>query len=85
MGDGGDELFGEFHHRRVVDIGFVELERSEFRIVPRRKTLVPETAIDLEQLVGEAANQEPLQMQLGRDPQIEIDVERIMMRHEWLC
>ena len=56
------------------------VERGEFRVVPRRDALVAEAAIDLEQLVGKPADQEPLQVQLGCDPQIEVDVERVVMR-----
>src|SRR5665213_1296644 len=80
----GYELLGQHHHRAIIDIGLVKLERSEFRIVPRRQPLVAEVAVDLEQLVGEAADQQALQMQLRRDAQIEIEVERVVMGDERL-
>ena len=47
----------------------------------RRNPLVPEVAVDLEHLL-EPADRQPLQIQLGRDPQVEIHVERVVMRDE---
>ena len=80
----GNERLGEAHHRAVIDIGLVELERGEFGIVPRRQPFVAEVAVDLEQFVGEPADQQPLQMQLRRDPEIEIEVERVVVGDERL-
>ena len=53
--------------------------------MPRRQPLVAEAAIDLENLVGEPADDQPLQVQFRRDAQIEVDVERVVMRDERLC
>ena len=76
--------FGQVHHRGVIDIGLVELERGEFRVVARRQALVAEAAVDLEHLVGEPADHQPLQMQFRRDAQVEVDVERVVMGDEGL-
>ena len=51
--------------------------------MPRRDALVPEIAIDLIHAF-EPADDEPLQIKLRRDPQIKIDIERIVMGHEGL-
>ena len=47
----------------------------------RRDAFVPEVAIDLEHPLH-AADRQPLQIQLGRDPQEELHVERVVVRHE---
>jgi hypothetical protein len=49
--------------------------------VPGRDSLVAKAAADLEHLV-EAADDQPLQVQLGGDPQIEIGIEGVVMRDE---
>ena len=63
----------------VVGIGLVELEHRELGVVLRRHALVPEVA---RQLVDplHAADDQPLQIQLRRDPQVEVHVERVVMR-----
>ena len=84
MRGGADQLLGHLHHRGVIDIGLVELERGEFGVVPRRQPFVAKAAVDLEHLVGEPADHQPLQMQLGRDAQIEVDIERVVVGDEGL-
>ena len=49
--------------------------------MPGRDPLVAEVAVDLVD-PRDAADQEPLQEQLGRDAQIEVDVQRVVMRLE---
>ena len=63
-----DQLLGQVHHRAVVAVGLIDLEHREFGIVPRADAFV---AIDAAQLVDplDAADQQPLQVQLQRDPQ----------------
>ena len=65
----------------VVLVGLVELEHRELGIVPRRDAFVAEVAVDLEHLL-EAADDEPLQVELRRDAQVELHVERVVVRHE---
>ena len=71
------------HQIAVVGVGLVQLEHGEFRVVPRRQPFVAEVAIDLVHAL-EAADDEPLQVQLGRDSQVHIDVERVVVRDERL-
>ncbi len=73
--------FGQVHHRAVVAVGLIELEHRELGIVPRADPLV---AIDAAQLVDplHAADQQPLEVQLQRDPQEQLHVERVVMRLE---
>ena len=74
-------LLGQVHHRAVVAVGLVDLEHRELGIVPRADAFV---AVDAAQLVHplDAADQQPLEVQLQRDPQEQVDVERVVMRHE---
>ena len=80
----GDQLLGEPHHVGVVGERLVELEHRELGIVPRRQAFVAEHAGDLEHAV-EAADDEPLQVELRRDAQEEVHVERVVVRDERTC
>ena len=71
----------EVHQALVVRIRLVELQHREFRIVLRGKTLVAEIAVDLVDALH-AAHHQPLQVQLRGDAQVEIDIQRIVVRHE---
>ena len=76
-----DEALGELHHVVVVGERLVRLEHRELGVVAGVDALVAEHATDLEHAL-EAADDEPLQVQLGRDAEVEIDVERVVMRDE---
>ncbi len=65
----------------VVHVRLVELEHRELGIVLRRDPLVPEVTVDLVHPF-EAADGQALEIQLRRDPQIQVEVERVVMRHE---
>ena len=75
------QRLGQVHHRAVVAVGLIDLEHRELGIVPRADPFV---AIDAAQLVDplDAADQQPLEVQLQRDPQEQVDVERVVMRLE---
>ncbi len=77
----GNHLLGQLHDVRVVDEGLVELEHRELGVVARRQTLVAEHAADLEHLL-EAADDQPLEVQLERDAQHEVQVQRVVMGEE---
>ena len=47
----------------------------------RRHALVAEHAVELEDAL-EAADEQALEVELGRDAQVEIDVERVVVGHE---
>ena len=74
---------GEVHHVVVVGVGHVELEHGELGVVLRRDAFVAEVAVDLVDAVH-AADHQPLQVKLGRDAQVEVDVERVVVRDERL-
>ena len=62
----------------VVGVGLVELEHGELGIVPGGQALVAEVAVDLEHPL-EAAHHQALQVQLRRDAQVQVHVERIVV------
>ena len=76
-----EHLLGHGHQLLVVAVGLVELEHRELGVVLRRDPLVPEVAVDLVDPL-DAADRQPLQIQLRRDAQEQLHVERVVMRHE---
>ena len=81
LGGVRDDLLGQHHDVRVVDERLVELEHRELGVVTRAEALVAEDATDLEHLLV-PADDEPLQVQLERDAQDELEVERVVVREE---
>ena len=81
--DGGlpQQLLGKIHHAEVIRVGLIKLQHREFGIVVRRDPLIAEIAVDLVDAL-QAAHHQALQIQFRRDPQIQIDVERVVMRPE---
>ncbi len=83
--DGGrrllDELLGEHPHGVVVAVRLVHLERGELGVVLEVGALVAELAADLEDLLH-AAHQQPLEVQLGGDPQVQVHVVGVDVRLE---
>ena len=77
-----NQRFGEIHQVVIILIGLVELEHREFRVVPRREALVAKVAVDLEHFLH-PADHELLEIELRGDAQIELHVERVVMRDEW--
>ena len=77
----GEQLLGEVHQRLVVHVCPVELEHRELGVVLCGDALVAEVAVDLEHAV-DAAHDQPLQIQLGRDAQVQLDVERVVVGDE---
>jgi hypothetical protein len=69
------------HHRLVVGVRLVELEHRELGVVRAVDPLVPEVVPDLVHAL-EPAHDQPLEVQLVRDPQEERHVERVVVRHE---
>ncbi len=76
-----DQRLHQIHRVLVVRVGLVELQHREFGIVPGRQTLVAEIAVDLVHAF-EAADDEALQVQLRRDAQIQIAIQRVVVRDE---
>ena len=73
------ELLGQVHQVVIIPIGLVELEHRELGVVPRRDALVTEIAVDLENFL-ESADHQPLQIELRRDAQVQVHVQRVVMR-----
>ena len=76
-----EQRLGEVHQIVVVLISLVELEHREFGVVPGRDALVAEIAVDLEHLLH-AADDELLEVELRRDAQEKLHVERVVVRGE---
>ena len=80
-GDASDEFLGEPHHVSMVGIRPVELEHRELGVVPRRHAFVAEHPADLKDPLH-AADDEALQVELGRDAEIKVLVEGVVMGDE---
>ena len=78
-----EQAFGEVHERVVVRIRLVELHHREFGIVARAEAFVAEIAVDLEDLL-ETADDQALEVELGRNAQELLHVERVVVRDEGL-
>jgi len=70
--------FGEVHQLAVVRIRLVELHHGEFRVVARAQAFVAEVAVDLKNFF-EAADHQPLQVQLRGDAQEQFHVQRVVV------
>ncbi len=79
-----EEMLGEGHHPIVVFVLDVELHAGELGVVCAIHTLVAEVLADLVYSL-EAAYDEPLEIELGGDTHIHVDVEGVEMRDEWAC
>ena len=76
-----DELLGQVHHGAVVAVGLIEFQHREFRVVPGVDAFV---AIDAAQFIHplDAADHQPLEVQLQGDAEEEVDVQGIVVRGE---
>ena len=75
------QLRREIDQAVVIGVRLVKLEHRELGIVVRREALVAEVAIDLVDPLHPADHQ-PLQIQLRRDAQVQVDIERVVVRDE---
>ena len=74
-------LLGQRHQLTILAVRLVELEHRELGVVLRGDPLVAEVAVDLVDPF-EPADRQPLEIQLGRDAQEQLHVERVVVRHE---
>jgi hypothetical protein len=81
LGRRGDELLHPVHHAVHVGPSLVELDHRELGVVARREPLVAEYARKLEYAL-DAADQQPLQVQLRRNPEVQVHVERVVPGQE---
>ena len=77
-------VLGQVHDLVVRRVGLVQLEHGELGVVPRRHALVAEVAVDLVDAL-EAADDQALEVQLRRDAQEQVEVERVVVGHERLA
>ncbi len=73
-----DQCLRQVHHSAVVGIGLVELQHGEFRIPAPTQTLVAKVTVDLVDAIQPAHGQ-PLQIQLRRNPKVEVQVQRVVV------
>ena len=78
-----DHFLGEAHDLLVGPVGRVELHHRELGVVPDADPLVAEVAVDLEHAL-EPAHHQALQVELRRDAQVHLLVQRVVMRDEGL-
>ena len=78
---GAHQPLGHLHHVFPVLVGAVPLEHGELGVVARRDALVAEIAVDLEHAL-DTAHDQALEVELRRDAQEEVHVERIVVRLE---
>ena len=78
-----EHLLGLVHQRLVGRVGLVVLEHRELGVVPGADPLVPVTTRELVDPL-EAADHQPLEVELGRDPHEQIHVELVVVGHEGL-
>ncbi len=76
-----DQHLGDVHHVVPVAERLVELHHRELRVVAGRHALVAEDPADLEHPLH-AADDQALEVELERDAQIQIDVERVVVGDE---
>jgi len=79
LGRAGEQILEQIHHVVEIGVGLVELDRGELRVVLGVHALVAEDAADLVHAV-EPAHNEALEVQLRRDAEVHIDVERVVVR-----
>ena len=81
LGGGGEEVLKQIHHVVEVGVGLIQLHGGELRVVLGVHALVAEDAADLIHPL-QAADDEPLQMQLGGDAHVHVDVQRVVVGDE---
>ena len=80
-GDEVHELLGVARDVLVVGVGLVPLEHRELGVVLEGQPLVAEVLADLVDAL-EPADDQPLEVELGGDAQVEVAVERVEVRRE---
>ena len=76
-----DHLLRHLHHPAVVLVGDIDLHAGKLRIVRSVHTLIAEVTTKLVNPL-EATHDQPLEVKLISDAQVEWYVKRIVVRHE---
>src|SRR5271157_2002929 len=74
-----EKLLGEGHQKFVILIRPIKFQHRKFGIMFSRYPFIPEILVQLKNLFI-AAHEQPLKVKFGSDPQIEVDIESVMMR-----
>ena len=77
----GDQALRQRHHVPQVLAGRVELHHGELGVVTNAESFVAEVPVDLEDLL-EAAHDQPLEVELRRDAEVEGHVQGIVVGDE---
>ena len=78
---GLEQLAGQGLHGVVVGVGLVRLQHGEFRVVGGVRALVAEDPADLVDAL-QPAHDEPLEVELQGDPQVQVDVVGVHVGRE---
>ena len=78
------QLFGEAHHPGVALILDIKFHTGKFRIVGAIHTFVTEVFTDFVDTF-ETSDDQSFQIQFGSNTQIEVDIQRVMVRNERTC
>ena len=84
LGDKGDQLLGAAHHILIVGVGLVKLQLGKFRVVFETDAFVAEVTPDFIDAVV-AAGDQPFEIELEADAQIEILVQLVVVGHKGSC
>src|SRR5687767_7158190 len=80
----GNHLLGAAHDIFVIGIGFIEFKLGEFRVVLEAYPFITEVTPNFVDAI-KSTYDEPLEIQLKRDAQIEVLVELIMVGDKGFC
>src|SRR3984893_19140040 len=75
------QLTREIHEPTIISVRLIKLEHREFGIVLEAQPLVAKVAIDFVDAL-QTSHQKALQIQFGRNPEIQVYVERVVMRNK---
>ena len=81
LGQVSEHGFSQLHHALVIGVCLVEFHQRELRIVPCVDTLVTEYTADLVDAL-EASDDQSLEVQLERDTELDVLVQRIIVSLE---
>ena len=76
-----EQVFGQRHEITVVGIGLVKLQHGEFGIVDGRDAFIAKISIDFKHPL-EPAHDQSFEVEFRRDAQVEVPIERVVVRHE---
>ena len=79
-----EEALDQRHHVVEVAVGLVQFQQRELGIMAGRDAFVAEDPPDLIDAV-EAADDQPLEVEFQRDPQVQFDIQRVVVGQERAC